>query len=51
MDREIVKVDAKTKAEAIAALKLLLEMIKKRDYDGQVVERILVTNEGTIQDN
>ena len=48
MAREIVKVDAKTKAEAIMGLKFLLETIQNNDYDGEVCERVLIVDEGIV---
>lgn len=48
MSREIVKVDANSKAEAIDGLMLLLENIKDTDYDGRVIERVVVENEGHV---
>ena len=44
--REIASVNAKSKAEAIVALKALLDKVENTYYDDQVVERVLVTNEG-----
>ena len=46
--REVVRIDAKSKVEAIAALETALEQIKKREYDDEVIEAVYV-NDGVKQ--
>ena len=48
MEREVARVHAKNKQEAIAALKHLIETIKSSEYDGEVSEYVIVVNEGDI---
>ena len=48
MNREVIKIDAQNKEEAITGLELLLDVIKNSEHDGRVVERVLVTNEGNV---
>ena len=46
MDREVARVHAKNKQEAIAALEHLIKTIKSSEYDGEVSEYVIVVNEG-----
>ena len=46
MDREIARVHAKNKQEAIAALEHLIKTIKSSEYDDEVSEYVIVVNEG-----
>lgn len=48
MDREVARVHAKNRQEAIAALEHLLKTIKSSEYDGKVSEYVIVVNEGNI---
>ena len=47
MDREVARVHAKNKQEAIAALDHLIKTIKSSEYDGEVSEYVIVVNEGS----
>lgn len=48
MERTVIEVNAKNKTEAMIALEMLAKVIKnyEEDYDGEVNERVVVTNEG-----
>ena len=46
MGREVARVHAKNKQEAIAALELLIKEIKSSNYDGEVSEYAIVEIEG-----
>ena len=48
MERKVVNVNANSKIEAINALEILLEIIKNTNYDGQVIESVIVNDEGRI---
>ena len=48
MDREVARVHAKNKQEAIAALEHLIKTIKSSEYDGEVSEYVIVVNEGKV---
>ena len=48
MERIVVNINAKSKIEAINALEILLETIKNTKYDGQVIESVIVNDEGRI---
>ena len=48
MDREVARVHAKNKQEAIAALEHLIKTIKSSEYDGEVSEYVIVVNEGNV---
>ena len=48
MERKVVNVNANSKIEAINALEILLETIKNTKYDGQVIESVIVNDEGRI---
>ena len=40
-ERQIVKVEAKTKEEAVNALKLMLDIVRNSEYDGWIAESII----------
>ena len=46
MEREVARVHAKNKQEAIAALEHLIKTVKSSNYDTQVSEYVIVVNEG-----
>lgn len=48
MEREVVRVHAKNKQEAIAALEHLIKTVKSSNYDGEVSEYVIVVNEGNV---
>ena len=48
MDREVARVHAKNRQEAIAALEHLLKTVKSSKYDGEVSEYVIVVNEVSI---
>ena len=48
MDREVARVHAKNKQEAIAALEHLIKTVKSYNYDGEVSEYVIVVNEGNV---
>ena len=48
MSREVARIHAKNKQEAIAALEHLLKTVKSSEYDGEVSEYVIVVNEGSI---
>lgn len=48
MEREVVKVNAQNRQEAICALEMLLDKIKNNYVSGSIEERVLVTNEGVV---
>lgn len=48
MDREVARVHAKNRQEAIAALEHLLKTVKSSEHDGEVSEYVIVVNEGNI---
>ena len=48
MNREVARVHAKNRQEAIAALEHLLKTVKSSEYDGEVSEYVIVVNEGNI---
>ena len=48
MDREVARVHAKNKQEAITALEYLIKTIKSSEYDGEVSEYVIVVNEGNV---
>ena len=48
MSREVARIHAKNKQEAIAALEHLLKTAKSSEYDGEVSEYVIVVNEGNI---
>ena len=48
MEREVARVHAKNKQEAISSLEHLIETIKSSEYDGEVSECVIVVNEGNI---
>lgn len=48
MSREIIKIDTKSKAEAIAGLEMALDRIKNGDFEGTIEFTVEVTNEGHV---
>ena len=48
MDREVARVHAKNKQEAIAALEHLIKTIKSFNYADEVSEYVIVVNEGNV---
>ena len=50
MEREVARVHAKNKQEAIAALEHLIKTVKSSNYDGEVSEYVIVVNEGNVTD-
>ena len=48
MSREVARIHAKNKQEAIAALEHLIKTVKSSEYDGEVSEYVIVVNEGNI---
>ena len=50
MDRIVINVTARNKKDAIAALKIAIEVIEKRYYPGEVVEAVTVEDGLDISD-
>ena len=48
MYRIVVSLDAINKTEAIVALEMLLNIVKSSEYESNVSESVIVTNEGTV---
>lgn len=53
MERTIITINAKNKAEAKAGLEMLFDLIESYPINTPVIERVCVTNEGKqiISDN